>query len=52
MKNINFSAKKGELVAIIGQVASGKTSLVHALLGEMEKFAGKVEKNGSIAYVP
>lgn len=36
---------------MIGSVASGKTSFLHALLGEMEKIEGKVEKNGSIAYV-
>ena len=52
LKNINFSAKKGEFIAIIGQVGSGKSSFAHALLGEMIKMEGKVLFNGSRAYVP
>jgi ATP-binding cassette subfamily C (CFTR/MRP) protein 1 len=33
--------KKGSLTAIVGTVGSGKSSLVSALLGEMEKSSGK-----------
>lgn len=36
LKNINFSAKKGELIAIIGGVASGKTSFLNSLIGAIE----------------
>ena len=35
MKNINLTIKKGDCVAIIGKVGSGKTSLLNAILGEM-----------------
>ena len=35
LKNINFDLKKGELVAVIGKVGSGKSSLLSAILGEM-----------------
>ena len=38
--------KKGSLTAIVGTVGSGKSSLVSALLGEMEKSSGK--KRGQI----
>ena len=37
---------------VVGRVGSGKTSLLASLLGEMNKFKGKVNVNGSIAYVP
>ena len=37
---------------IVGAVGCGKTSLVSAILGEMEKKSGRVNVNGSIAYVP
>ncbi len=40
------------MIAIVGQVGSGKSSLLSALLGDMIKTEGKVNVNGSIAYVP
>lgn len=52
LKNINLAVKKGELVAIVGQVGSGKSSLISALLGDMEKLNGQVNVDGTIAYVP
>ena len=52
LKNINMTVKKGNLTAIVGSVGCGKTSLISALLGEMEKIKGKVNVDGSIAYVP
>ncbi|XP_011264384.1 multidrug resistance-associated protein 1 isoform X2 [Camponotus floridanus] len=51
LQNINFHAEQGQLVAIVGTVGSGKSSLLSALLGEMEKLNGKVNTKGSIAYV-
>eukprot|EP00904_Undaria_pinnatifida_P007302 jgi/Undpi1/3701/HiC_scaffold_16.g07071.m1 len=41
----------GKLVAVVGQVGSGKSSLVSALLGEMTKVEGRVSVDGSVAYV-
>lgn len=43
--SINVHVKKGSLVAIVGQVGSGKSSLLSAVLGEMEKSSGEVIKN-------
>lgn len=40
LRDIELNIRRGELVCVVGQVASGKTSLLHALLGEMEKEAG------------
>ena len=36
LKNITCSIERGSLVAIIGSVGSGKSSLLSAILGEME----------------
>ena len=33
---------KGSLIAVVGTVGSGKSSLVSATLGEMEKLGGQV----------
>jgi ABC-type multidrug transport system fused ATPase/permease subunit len=43
---------KKNLNKVIGKVGSGKSSLISALLGEMHKFKGIVNVNGSVAYVP
>ncbi|KAL6447243.1 hypothetical protein ACFW04_001485 [Cataglyphis niger] len=51
LQNINFHVEQGQLVAIVGTVGSGKSSLLSALLGEMVKLSGKVNTKGSIAYV-
>ncbi|CAL4094825.1 unnamed protein product, partial [Meganyctiphanes norvegica] len=51
LKDINMKVKKGSLVAVVGSVGSGKSSLISALLGEMEKDKGKVILNGTVALV-
>jgi ATP-binding cassette subfamily C (CFTR/MRP) protein 1 len=50
LRNINLSVKKGNFTAVVGQVGNGKSSLISALLGEMEKLTGTVNVDGSIAY--
>nr|NP_995691.1 Multidrug-Resistance like protein 1, isoform K [Drosophila melanogaster]AAS64695.1 Multidrug-Resistance like protein 1, isoform K [Drosophila melanogaster] len=52
LRNINIEVKKGSLVALVGTVGSGKSSVVQAFLGEMEKLAGVVNTVGKLAYVP
>ncbi|XP_062549081.1 multidrug resistance-associated protein 1-like isoform X2 [Armigeres subalbatus] len=51
LKNINLTLRKGQLTAIVGSVGTGKSSLISALLGEMEKINGSVNTDGRIAYV-
>ncbi|KAJ2800675.1 hypothetical protein H4R20_003973, partial [Coemansia guatemalensis] len=46
LKDINIQCKRNELVAVIGRVSSGKTSLVSAILGDMIKCAGEVKVCG------
>ncbi|VDL97758.1 unnamed protein product [Schistocephalus solidus] len=42
---------EGQSTAIVGRVGSGKSSLLNALLGNMERISGRVNIKGSIAYV-
>ncbi|ELK01672.1 Canalicular multispecific organic anion transporter 2, partial [Pteropus alecto] len=50
--DLDIQMPKGTLVAVVGPVGCGKSSLLSALLGEMEKLEGKVYVKGSVAYVP
>uniref|UniRef100_A0A8C0LE46 Multidrug resistance-associated protein 1 n=1 Tax=Canis lupus dingo TaxID=286419 RepID=A0A8C0LE46_CANLU len=50
--SITFSIPEGSLVAVVGQVGCGKSSLLSALLAEMDKVEGHVAIKGSVAYVP
>ncbi|XP_015215911.2 multidrug resistance-associated protein 1 isoform X2 [Lepisosteus oculatus] len=52
LKRISVRIPEGALVAVVGHVGSGKSSLLSALLGEMEKQEGQVSVKGSVAYVP
>ncbi|GLV41617.1 uncharacterized protein CBL_06846 [Carabus blaptoides fortunei] len=49
LSNISLLAS-GKLVAVIGPVGSGKTSLLHAILKELPLSMGSVEVNGTISY--
>ncbi|VDI57681.1 ATP-binding cassette, subfamily C (CFTR/MRP), member 1 [Mytilus galloprovincialis] len=51
LKDITFKIPQGSLVAIVGSVGAGKSSLLSAILGEMESETAKVNIKGSIAYV-
>ena len=44
--------RQGSLVALVGSVGSGKSSILSALLGEMNKTNGRVSMSGKISYVP
>ena len=40
--SINMEVPQGSLIAVVGQVGSGKSSLLSSLLGNMEKISGNV----------
>ena len=42
--------KQGSLVAVVGTVGAGKSSLLSAVLGELEQKSGKIRLKGSVAY--
>ncbi|XP_030646268.1 multidrug resistance-associated protein 1-like [Chanos chanos] len=52
LRRINVRVQRGSLVAVVGHVGSGKSSLLSAMLGETEKRSGHVTVKGSAAYVP
>uniref|UniRef100_A0A8C6WQX4 ABC-type glutathione-S-conjugate transporter n=1 Tax=Neogobius melanostomus TaxID=47308 RepID=A0A8C6WQX4_9GOBI len=52
LHSINMMVPQGSLLAVVGHVGCGKSSLISALLGEMEKTEGDVSVRGSVAYVP
>uniref|UniRef100_A0A670ZSQ6 ABC-type glutathione-S-conjugate transporter n=1 Tax=Pseudonaja textilis TaxID=8673 RepID=A0A670ZSQ6_PSETE len=49
---ITLEIAHGSLAAIVGSVGSGKSSLISAMLGEMENIKGNINIQGSMAYVP
>ncbi|XP_076266254.1 multidrug resistance-associated protein 1-like isoform X1 [Rhynchophorus ferrugineus] len=51
LKNINIKIASKTLTAVVGSVGSGKSSLISAFLGEMDKISGWVNTYGKIAYV-
>ena len=50
LMDVSFRVKKGQLIAVVGSVGSGKSSLLSGLLGEMQLQQGKVRVCGKIAY--
>ncbi|KAJ8688541.1 hypothetical protein QAD02_024336 [Eretmocerus hayati] len=52
LNDISVQIRRGQLVAVVGSVGSGKSSLIAALLGEMDRLNGRVNVKGSTAYVP
>jgi ABC-type multidrug transport system fused ATPase/permease subunit len=49
--DVSFGIKKGELVGVVGSVGSGKSSLLAAILGELQLKSGHVSMSkGTVAY--
>ncbi|GAB2290275.1 ATP-binding cassette sub- C member 9 [Dionaea muscipula] len=52
LDGIHLQVKRGMKVAVCGNVGSGKSSLLSAIIGEIQKLSGTVKISGSKAYVP
>ncbi|KAJ3108135.1 Multidrug resistance-associated protein 1 [Phlyctochytrium planicorne] len=52
LKSIDLTIPQGSLVAIVGKVGSGKSSLLSSLVGGMRKTGGEAVVQGSVAYCP
>lgn len=50
LKQVNLDIKPGELVAVVGGVGCGKSSLLNAILGEVRGLAGMTEVHGTLAF--
>ncbi|KAJ3408448.1 hypothetical protein HDV05_004980 [Chytridiales sp. JEL 0842] len=52
LSNISVNIKKGSRVAIVGDVGSGKSSIIAALLGQIRQISGdKIKLYGTTAYM-
>ncbi|XP_007990560.3 ATP-binding cassette sub-family C member 11 [Chlorocebus sabaeus] len=52
LRKINLVVSKGMMLGVCGNTGSGKSSLLSAILGEMNLLEGSVGVQGSLAYVP
>ncbi|XP_072883060.1 ATP-binding cassette sub-family C member 2 [Hemitrygon akajei] len=52
IKDVTLDIKMGSLLAVVGPVGCGKSSLMSAILGEMENVRGFINTKGTCAYVP
>ncbi|XP_010629028.1 multidrug resistance-associated protein 4 isoform X1 [Fukomys damarensis] len=51
LRGLSFTVRPGELLAVVGPVGAGKSSLLSAVLGELPPSQGLVTVQGKIAYV-
>ncbi|RLM54944.1 ABC transporter C family member 13 isoform X1 [Panicum miliaceum] len=52
LRDISLQLQKGLFIAIVGEVGSGKSSLLNSVIGETCVVSGSISSCGSIAYVP
>jgi ABC-type multidrug transport system fused ATPase/permease subunit len=51
LKDISFKVAENELLAVVGPVGAGKSSLLLTLLKEIPYITGDIEINGEVFYV-
>ena len=50
MINYAIAFQRHPLLAVVGQVGAGKSSLLQCLLGELRPLAGSVKMEGRVSY--
>lgn len=50
LDNVTLSVQPGDLVAVKGPVGSGKSSLLHAIIGDIPVISGEVRVAGNVSY--
>ena len=51
VKDATFSARKGEIVGIVGRNGAGKSTLLKMIAGNLEPTHGKISVNGNLAAI-
>ena len=51
LKNINYTLKEGEIIAITGPSGSGKTTILNLISGLITPTIGSINSNGDIGYM-
>ncbi|KAJ8773182.1 hypothetical protein K2173_028359 [Erythroxylum novogranatense] len=51
LRNVNLESRCGQKLAVCGEVGTGKSTLLAAILGEVPNTQGTVQVSGKIAYV-
>ncbi|CAL5046453.1 unnamed protein product [Urochloa decumbens] len=52
LRDISLQLQQGLFIAIVGEVGSGKSSLLNTVIGETHIVSGSINSCGSMAYVP
>lgn len=52
LDGINLTVSRNELVAVVGSVGCGKSSLLAAIAGDMRKTSGTIRMSSRLAYCP
>jgi len=52
LTGVDLDLHEGDVVALLGRNGSGKTTLLRALAGLADPLAGRIERDGAVAYVP
>ncbi|XP_014467782.1 PREDICTED: probable multidrug resistance-associated protein lethal(2)03659 isoform X2 [Dinoponera quadriceps] len=50
LQNITIKVRPGELIAVVGQVGAGKSSLMNVILKELPLQSGTIKVNSGVAY--
>nr|XP_006639066.1 PREDICTED: multidrug resistance-associated protein 4 [Lepisosteus oculatus] len=50
LQNVSFTVRPGQLLAVIGPVGAGKSSILSAILGELPLEKGVVKMQGALTY--
>ncbi|KAJ5715756.1 oligomycin resistance ATP-dependent permease yor1 [Penicillium malachiteum] len=52
LPSLSLKIRRGELLAVIGGIGAGKSSLLSALMGDMRKSGGRLRLSSEVAYCP
>ncbi|XP_061402316.1 probable multidrug resistance-associated protein lethal(2)03659 [Musca vetustissima] len=50
LENVTLEFKEKQLIAVIGPVGAGKSTLIQTILGELQPSSGSINVNGTVSY--